>query len=361
MLSANTAVPQRISQVRVDVLGVEVAMRFPQLPGLQLPRRGGVVPATSSATPRATTSSRTTRPGSRPSRRLKQRSLAEARSSMRRRRTTCCASASAWRLTHESPLDDEARRIMEAMPLIPAPTAGHFVSVATLKAEVEAGRPVRFATREYPRGSTPDGTVLLTPRDPREVGAAAARQETRRRRGVRAAQAAQRREPRPAGRPRRPKTPFSARRSWLSMAVIDTPKLKGQVGLLPTAEGAFVRLLAQGRFLQQGRSTAARAAQAARRSSITAANISEKDLGRGAEPQAVVAGRRPGRESGRRRHRQGAREPRLAARRDGPRAKPAGARVATGARLHRPAARHHRRAALRMPRRRPRLARRPQA
>jgi hypothetical protein len=159
----------------------------------------------------------------------------------------------AWRLANDKELDPEARRIMEACPLIPAP-GGEYVTLAALKKDNETGRAVYVAQRDYPKGTCPVNTVLLTPEN-RALYAALLPGKKREDVAVMVARKLRAAENRATWEAQPEEKPTLAPRTYLATSTIDTPKLKGEVGLLGSGEGAFVRLLAQGRFVQQGEVT----------------------------------------------------------------------------------------------------------
>jgi hypothetical protein len=156
-----------------------------------------------------------------------------------------------WRLVHEPTLNDEARAVMEGCPLIPSPEGG-FVAVAALKAAAAEGAPVYFAQREYPKGTCPPNTVLLTPAT-RATWAPLLPGKKREDVAAYVQRKLRSAENRARWEAQAPEVPvLDDRRAWLSKAPIDTPKLKGEVGLFSMEPGAFVRILGNGRFLQQG-------------------------------------------------------------------------------------------------------------
>jgi hypothetical protein len=251
-LSASVFVGKRqeVSVVAVDVLGVNVRTKFLRLPGMQLTSdvssplfqrnaSGDDIVENDPAWVDALDW-------------LKKLSLEELARSAEAPDDAMRAHF-AWRLGHEAELDPEARRIMEACPLIPAP-GGEYVTVAALKKDNETGRAVYFAQRDYPKGTCPVNTVLLTPEN-RTLFGALLPGKKREDVAVMVARKLRAAENRATWEAQPEEKPALAQRAYLATSTVDTPKLKGEVGILGSGEGAFVRLLAQGRFVQQGEVT----------------------------------------------------------------------------------------------------------
>ncbi len=146
-------------------------------------------------------------------------------------------------------LDPKARKLLERAPLLPGP-AGEWVSLAELQASVAKGNPVRFATRVWPEGTYEPPAVLLGDDDPhwesllpkgRRVDVGVAAQARLRAAAARSAWQAQATEP-----------VALPDRAFLATVTVDTPAVRGEVGLLARGEGAFVKLLCEERFVQQG-------------------------------------------------------------------------------------------------------------
>ncbi|HEV8320729.1 MAG TPA: hypothetical protein VG389_03890 [Myxococcota bacterium] len=139
---------------------------------------------------------------------------------------------------------------LDQVALLPGP-AGEWVSVAALRAEVAAGRPIRVAKRRWPRELYTPPVVLLAadegppdawwllPEGPRldvreEIDARARRLENR-----------QRFEAQPVEPARLPAGPYAAR------ADVAAEGVAGEVGFASDTSGALVRFLLGGRLLAQ--------------------------------------------------------------------------------------------------------------
>lgn len=140
-----------------------------------------------------------------------------------------------------------ARALLEEAPVIPGP-AGERVSVAALRAHVQAGQPLYVAHSLYPKDSYPAPTVLhptawakLLPQA-KQVDVAEQVQRNRRAAENRRAWLEEPLED----------LVLTAEHAVVAKERFDTPQVEGEVGLHDGAYGAFVRLLCQGRFLQQG-------------------------------------------------------------------------------------------------------------
>ncbi|MBL8950732.1 MAG: hypothetical protein JNK82_08155, partial [Myxococcaceae bacterium] len=155
----------------------------------------------------------------------------------------------AKRLREDEKLDPKARALIETMPLFPGPS-GERWSIAALKGHTKNGRPLFTATTRHPKGSYPNHTVLLDaetleweallPQGKREDVAALVR------RNQRAAENKLRWES------QAPEVAALPPRDWLATEHLVTAKLKGEVAIPERGHGAFVRVLANGRFLQEG-------------------------------------------------------------------------------------------------------------
>ena len=148
-------------------------------------------------------------------------------------------------LCDDTPAD--ARAILEEAPVLPGPS-GERSSVAEVRAAVKSGQPLHVAHSLYPAGTYPRPTVLhpqawkkLLP-DARQVDVAPQVQRNRRAAEVRKAWAAQPVEP----------AQLPADQAVFARVRFDTPALEGEVALHDRPHGAFVRVLSQGRFVQQG-------------------------------------------------------------------------------------------------------------
>lgn len=236
-----------VSRVTLDVLGVEVATRFVILPGLQLnawvrgddfrTNASGSDVVDSDAGLKAALAA------------LKQLSLDALTRQVQRLKDEPDEGLRldfVTRLLSED-TSQEARAILEEAPVIPGPS-GERSSVAEVKAEVKAGRPLYVAHSLYPEGSYPRPTVLhpqawakLLP-EARQVDVAGLVQRHRRAAENRKAWLAGSEEAAELG----PDEDVFAR------VTLDTPQVQGEVALHHRAWGAFVRLLCAGRFLQQG-------------------------------------------------------------------------------------------------------------
>jgi hypothetical protein len=157
----------------------------------------------------------------------------------------------AWRLMHARDLDEQTTRVLRRVPLFRGP-AGELLPLEVLDEAVKSRGRLNVANAPYPKGSYPEPTVLLgaearqweplLPGSKREDVWAVVR------RNQRAAENKLQWEAQPREEPTLPP------REWLASAELTLAKarLRGQVGIEEHGEGAFVRLLAQGRFLQAG-------------------------------------------------------------------------------------------------------------
>ncbi len=240
----------RVSHVSLVVYGVSLGSRYPQLPGLPLD-------ATLTCDKMRPDASGTDVVQNDPFLAqglalLEEQSLLMLKQAVQNP-TDSLREQLSHRLKTEHGMNAEARQIIEATPLIPDP-AGGFVSLETLKAEVEKGKPVRFARRAYPKDTFPPNTILLDSETrplwesllPGKRREDVATQVARKLVSVenRARWAAQPQE-----------TVELPDRKYLARQTLDTPKLGGEVGLEAGSSGAFIRLLGQGKFLQQGEVT----------------------------------------------------------------------------------------------------------
>lgn len=140
-----------------------------------------------------------------------------------------------------------ARAILEEAPVIPGPS-GERVSVAALRAHVQSGQPLHVAHSLYPKDSYPVPTVLhpqawkkLLPQA-KQVDVAEQVQRNRRAAENRRAWLEE-----PLEAPR-----LTGEHAVFATERIETAQVEGEVGLHDGGYGAFIRLLCQGRFLQQG-------------------------------------------------------------------------------------------------------------
>lgn len=155
----------------------------------------------------------------------------------------------AKRLMTDGKLDEDARGAMETMPLFPGPS-GERWSIAQIRAHTKNGRSLYIATRAHPKGSYPEPTVLINDESLRWAkllpGNRREDVEPIVRKNQRAA------ENRLAWESQPPEEPVLPQRDWLATVDITSSKMRGQVGIDATGQGAWVRVLARGRFLQEG-------------------------------------------------------------------------------------------------------------
>lgn len=140
-----------------------------------------------------------------------------------------------------------ARTVLEKAPVIPGPS-GERLSVAELREHVAAGHPLHVAHSLYPKDSYPHPTVLhpqsWTKLLPQARQVDVAEQVQRNRRAA---------ENRRAWLEEPLEAPcLAAGEDVVARVAVDTPQVEGEVGLHDGSYGAFVRILCQGRFLQQG-------------------------------------------------------------------------------------------------------------
>ncbi len=152
------------------------------------------------------------------------------------------------RLLLDDTLEDGARAILADAPVLPGP-AGEWHAIAELQKEVEDGQPVRTATMPYPKGTYPSPAVFLPP-----GSELAALLPGKRREDVAKYVEARRRAA--ENQARWESSPQEEARlsggSWLARAPLEESGLSGEVGLSLRGREAFVRVLHQGRLVQQG-------------------------------------------------------------------------------------------------------------
>ncbi|MCC6338088.1 MAG: hypothetical protein IT380_29350 [Myxococcales bacterium] len=236
-----------VTELTLDVLGVAVATRFTILPGLQLQAwlRGDGFRTNASGSDVVDSDE-----GLKAARAaLEQLSLDALSRQVQRLKDVpddALREDFVARLLSEE-TSQEARAILEEAPVLPGPSGERF-SVAEVKAEVKAGRPLHVAHSLYPEGSYPRPTVLhpqawtkLLP-EARQVDVAEQVQRNRRAAENRKAWLAEPQE----------EAALAPDEDVFARVRLDTPQVDGEVALHHRAWGAFVRLLCAGRFLQQG-------------------------------------------------------------------------------------------------------------
>ncbi len=155
----------------------------------------------------------------------------------------------ATRLLRDDKLDSKVREVLGSMPLFPGPS-GERWSLSALEGHARRSGSLYVATQAYPKGSYPEHTVLFDADTRRweELLPAGKRVDVddivRRNRRVA--------ENKARWETQAPEPASLDARDWLARTPIATPKLKGEVGLLARGDGAWVRLLAKGRFVQEG-------------------------------------------------------------------------------------------------------------
>ncbi|MBS1149383.1 MAG: exonuclease SbcC, partial [Myxococcaceae bacterium] len=151
----------------------------------------------------------------------------------------------------DAKLHPEVRPVLAGFPLIPG-LYDEWFSPADFEREEKEGRPIYYALETFPRGSYPRPMALLESASGDPIAKLLpARQRTDAAKTVRARARAAEHKHRWLSSPI--EAPVLPEGSYLARAELVASGLKGEVGLVESANaGAFVRLLCQGRFVQQG-------------------------------------------------------------------------------------------------------------
>lgn len=144
----------------------------------------------------------------------------------------------------------ELLAILDKAPVVPGPS-GEWYAVADFRRELKANRPIRYSLEPAPDGSYPTPAVLLAglegdwrlpllPAPPTVDIKEHVEKQTRAK----------------SNKDRWRRQPVEAAsvlgQSGVARAAVQAPGLTGEVVLLESGSGAFVRFLCQGRFVQQG-------------------------------------------------------------------------------------------------------------
>ncbi|MBI3181656.1 MAG: hypothetical protein HYZ28_05900 [Myxococcales bacterium] len=150
------------------------------------------------------------------------------------------------------------RKALEAAPILPGPS-GEWIAISELRKELDAGRPLKFALRPYPRGSySPPAVLLLGATQENErrtlqgghvAALLPATPQVNVQLEVEARQLAVRNHARwergPVEEPALPK------RGFVRRAEVQGSSLRGELGLMESGGASVVRLLCQGKLLEQ--------------------------------------------------------------------------------------------------------------
>ena len=155
-------------------------------------------------------------------------------------------------LLDEQSLDDQAKKVLHQLPLIPGPSGERWTLDELAESARENSR-LYFARRPWPKGSYPVPTVLLEgdlsfgkllpPGKRADVEELVKQKEQ-------VAINRQRHEQ------MEPESPTLASRNWVATAKIDATAVTGEVGFESGGNGAFVRVLHKGRLMEAGELTA---------------------------------------------------------------------------------------------------------